>query len=305
MIIAALLWLSPVFSHAVPPCLPRSDLLGNLAAVNQPLRVSQVDDADRRTAEEYAKEHGTTENEIKQRYAATGDLDCGHSKSQANVTLVGNVITTTAHSISGNDKCIDVTKKPNCTLTLEIGGKKTQYKTTEISASGKDCKSLNKSKNGLDWAVLKLDRMVDSHIKPYSIDRDFSLTMKPDTQVTAIGKSIDWPNTKDKDLFLHPKHYGDCLTKQPLSSAVETNCDVSPGTSGGAFVKRGGTDPVLVGVMTSTIYGGDLCPSPPTRTKRTGPYVKFCWSNSATLVDARFADSVIKAAEESGYVNND
>ena len=290
-------------SHAIPPCLPREDLLGNLAAVNAPLKVNQIDEADRRSAETYATEHGTTADEIKRRFAATGDLNCGGAKSQANVTLVGNVITTTAHSLVGDNNCVDLTKNPDCIFTTEIDGKKNDYRVTKVSGSGKDCKSLNKSKSGLDWAVLKLDRIVDSKIKPYQIDPDFPLTMKPGTGVTTVGKSIDWPDSKSKDLSVHPRHYGDCLTKQPLNSAVNTNCDASPGTSGGGFLKRGTPEPVLVGVMTSNVYGGEECP-PPNYAKRTGSY-SICWASQATLFKGSFADAAIKAAEESGYVYNE
>ena len=278
--------------------------MGDLGAVNAPLKASQIDDADRRTAEAYAKEHNTTANDIKRRYAATGDLDCGGGKSQANVTLIGNVITTSAHSLVGDNKCVDLKKKPNCTFTVEIDGQRLEYKTIEVTGSGKYCGSLNKSKNGLDWAVLKLDKAVDARVKPYRMDTDFYKTMKPGTPVISVGKSIDWPDGKSKDLFTHPKHYGDCVTKQPMSGEVDNNCDISAGTSGGALIKSGGgADPVLVGVHASTTFGGDRCP-PPNFAKRSGPYSP-CWSSEATLLNFNFSDAVIKAAEESGYISND
>ena len=290
-------------SHAVPPCLPRSDLLGNLAAVNAPLKVNQVDDADRRTAEAYAAENHATANEIKQRYAATGDLNCGGGKSQANVTLIGNVITTTAHSIVGDNQCVDLKKKPPCTFTVEVEGQRIEYQTTEVTASGKACGSLNKSKNGRDWAVMKLNKMVDSRVKPYQIDPEWSLGARPNTPVTAVGKSIDWPDSKSKDLFNHPKHYGNCVTKQLGSGWIDTNCDSSAGSSGGPLLKRDTNAPILVGVHESTTTGGDECP-PPNSAKRSGPYSQ-CWASVSTILKGSFSDAVIKAAEESGYIYND
>ena len=288
--------------HAVAPCPPRASLLGSYDVFGEPLKVNQVDDADRRTAKDYASDHKMSEDEVKARYAATGDLDCGAGKSQANVTLVGDVITTSAHSLVGDRKCVDLKKSPKCIFTLEIDGRKLTYETSKVVDSGKICGKTDLEKAGKDWAVLKLTKPVDGHIKPYRIDRDFRLRMNQGTAVTAVGKSFDWPDTKARDLFVHPKHYGDCVTKQPLAGAVQTNCDLSPGSSGGALVTPG-ADPVLVGVHWMEVHGGDGCP-PPIQNKKTGPY-SFCWANSSTLLTDSFADAVTSAAVESGYVPDD
>ena len=284
-------------AYAVPPCLPRSDLLGDLAAVNAPLKVNQVDEADRKTAKDYAAAHNATEDEIKHRYAATGDLDCGNGKSQANVTLVGDVITTSAHSLGGGKKCVDPKKTPKCSFTVEIDGQKATYETSALVDSGWTCGYPDITTPGTDWAVLRLNKKVDPKIKPYAIDRDYELKMKTNSPVVAVGKSADFPDAKALDLFEHPRHYGDCQTKQPVGTGVLTNCDISPGDSGGALVTPG-PNPTLVGVHMQEVIGGTGCPKA-NWAKHTGAY-SMCWATMSGLVNGDFATAVERAAKLSG-----
>ena len=284
-------------SKAVPPCLPRSDLLGDLAAVNAPLKVNQVDEADRRTAKDYAAEHNTTEEEIKRRYAATGDLNCGGGKSQANVVLVGDVIATSAHSLGGGPKkCVDPNKPVKCTFITEVDGVKAEYETTALIDSGWTCGYPDVFHPGSDWAVLKLNKKVDPRIKPYGIDPKIRLRTPLDTKIVSVGKSSDFPDAKAQDLFQHPRHYGDCQTKQPVGSGILTNCDVSPGASGGAVLTPG-PDPILIATNASNIYGGTDCPKP-NFAKKKGAY-SMCWASKSEFVTTDYAAALQKAAAES------
>lgn len=287
-------------AFAVPCGVLHAGLLQDVARTNAPLKINQVDEADRRTAKDYAAEHNATEDEIKRRYAATGDLICGHFKSQANVTLASDLITTSAHSLVADGKCVDPTKTYKCTFTVEIEGQRIDYETSKLLDSGWICNYPDITSAGTDWAVLRLNKKVDPRVKPYAIDPTLRLRMHFNTKLVAVGKSFDFPMAKPDDVFQHPRHYGDCQTKQPVGSAIQTNCDLSAGASGGALVTPG-PDPILVGVHEREIIGGtlgrDKCPKP-NWSKRVGSY-SMCWATASVLVTTDLAEAVRKAAKES------
>ena len=139
-----------------------------LAIPSKVLRASQVDDPDRRLAKAYADEHHTSESEIKRRYAATGDLTCnGVATGQANVTLVGDVITTAAHSIFLKPNCGQAKQKlKGCKLVAEIEGERQEYEIDEVINTGYICGSPDMKESGTDWAVLRLKKKVDPRINP-------------------------------------------------------------------------------------------------------------------------------------------
>lgn len=60
---------------------------------------------DRRTEEKYARENKMSLSQVQNRYAATGILTCEGSELTANLTLVNNLIVTSAHGFFNEVSC--------------------------------------------------------------------------------------------------------------------------------------------------------------------------------------------------------
>ena len=262
--------------NAAISCPPEHTLIDASTAVTADvLQAAQIDDADRRLAAKYAAEHGTDEATIKRRYAATGDITCnGVPGGQANVTVVADVITTSAHSIFGRSTCGNVNDQPkNCKILLEVEGEKQSYDIKSVINTGWICGSSDFDKAATDWAVLRLTRKVDPRVKPYAITTDVKKKLDPGTPVTAIGKSVDFPKDAVTDILKKPRHYGDCesggLQSYDSARTVTLTCDLSPGSSGGALVTRG-DNPVLMAVHVGIRASGMGCTVSPK--KKSGAF---------------------------------
>jgi hypothetical protein len=90
---------------------------------------------DRRTEEEYARDHKVTVASIKKKFEATGDIKCFIGKTvtkspekmyfgQAQVTIYKNIVTSSGHVFRNPATCEPWTALENCTFTVNAGSKK-------------------------------------------------------------------------------------------------------------------------------------------------------------------------------------
>lgn len=215
--------------------------------------VEQVDDADRKPLDEYAKIHGLPVDT----WSASVDLKCKGGQGQA--VLVGNAscVVTAAHVGTGkNIKCNMLPAPKECSIIVETKGVRTEYPVAQIFKSGICTYASVTPAEYEDWMILKLKKPVKG-VKPYRLpasDKD----LEPGTPIAYIGRSTDYTDPNNRSL--HPRHGGDCQVRAPVASqnvngSLRTDCDGSFGSSGGGVLSRG-QDPVVYGVIVTGGNGG-------------------------------------------------
>lgn len=203
------------------------------------------DDADRKTAEEYATAHQTVDTVIKERFAASADILCGGMLGQAQIIIRRDVVVTAAHNIFKTGTCTPLAKLSTCKIQYEVAGKKLSVPLKKMIKNGYEC-PLKKDSSGKprqiayaeDIVSIRLQSPVDSNVKPYAITTK-SIIEKQAT--TAVGKSQDFVRIDDNGKKSYPKHYGDCQIKDNwggvATDMMGTNCDSSGYSSGGGLFK--------------------------------------------------------------------
>ena len=142
---------------------------------------------------------------------------------------------------------------------------------------------------------------MDARVKPYGIHKNDDLAALADSDVTLVGKSADWPPGSDAPFLDRPRHYGDCKTgfveRSGASGAIEMDCDLGHGASGGSLLSRG-ADPILLGInKNGTETRRQEC-DPSIGAGGHDSYHEYCWMNQATPVAGDFQREILKAAGE-------
>jgi len=202
--------------------------------------VAIVDDDDRRTERKYAEENGMTLEQVKKKFAATGQIKCGRMIATAQVTYKNNVITTAGHLFTGNKTCDFASKPTDCTFTTQVDGKAFVSKIKEMVGTGHNCPDLPKPND--DWAVLKLEVPAPDAVEPYALPEAQMKENEDVIQVAASSVDFYYLNSKTGKRG-YPKHLGNCKTKkvyihQGKPIYFSSNCDTSDGASGGGILRN-------------------------------------------------------------------
>lgn len=145
-------------------------------------------DDDRRTEEQFALENKMSLSEVQNRYAATGILTCEGSELTANLTLVNNLVVTSAHGFNSSSTCEQESKPSSCTFSVKIGNVTKKQRVQKLMASGFRCPA--RPANGDDWAVLKLENKIEG-VMPYSVTGQLVDEESRVTSVNAMARDSE------------------------------------------------------------------------------------------------------------------
>ena len=303
-----LLWtlISSFDAMAVPGCGNRRQIAGPLFDVGDIYqKSSQTDDPDRKSAQDFGLAHGMSAGQVEKRYSATGDIICPNGAGQAQVTVKGDTVTTSAHMIYHGDDCKEIVPFRSCKFQLTIDGKKQEYKFKAILKSGRNCPNDLPLETADDWIVFRLEKAVDPRVKPYAIPGIGRGKAAPGDKIVTVAKSHDWPDVGRTLLRDRPRHYGECQLKKSSVHEIQSNCDTSAGSSGGSVLTTG-EDPVLIGIVSGQI-NPKRNPNCEKRPDNTGAYQPDCWGSVAVAVGGDFRSAIMEATglnDDAGQSNS-
>ncbi|MBO4226643.1 hypothetical protein [Bradyrhizobium neotropicale] len=247
--IAQLILFSPANAHAFN-CMHR----GLQEQVNQMTKVGWVEEPGelgRRTEDEYATDHGKTFEEIQDRFAATGVLDCNGAKVTAQLTGDQSTISTVAHAFTDPKTCKkwDGVRADRCTFTVRSSQREQTVDVSGVVIQGFNCPA--KPKASQDWAVLKLKTPLKG-IRPYQLPKSYDHIDERDKVIAVNARNSDYfYSDKKTGEKVYPKTIEDCTSKIGYPDPVEfkivgSTCDPTPGASGGSILKSNSKGDILV-----------------------------------------------------------
>jgi hypothetical protein len=272
------------------------------------VRVGVIDDADRRTEADYAREHGEPVEAVKKRFAATGSINCaaGRVFGSAQLTIRNDIITTSAHALLEPRTCQKKAEPADCVFSVQSTGRERTIRIKSKIASGFDgmnCPQLAAD----DWLILKLAEPV-SDITPYQVDTAAIRRLGEGLTVVAVGRSIDFRTVSYRDgrpAFNFPKHIGDCQIKQipmdrPLPWKFGTNCDSAGFSSGGSLLSGSNGQDFLVAIHRGS-NETDAQADEAMRSGRQnqGPFDAQKWNSTYVAITGEFYDALMKATSAS------
>jgi hypothetical protein len=220
----------------------------------------------RRTFEDYAREHNKSVADVYREYSATGRFHCGTSSAgtgisgTAQVTVRPDVITTAAHLLY-TEECKPRSAKhfTDCYFeTLPHGSTPAQRYLVKGQVSfgvGITICPQDLMTNDWDddWAVMRLERPVEN-VEPYQIDLGPSSNSTPQrgTEIeVAAAQSIDFGGGNTPWI-------GDCRIRDVKvlnaglvnsSGWLGTDCSSNEGASGSAVFIRQGDRKLMIGIL--------------------------------------------------------
>jgi hypothetical protein len=265
------------------------------------VKVANIDEPDRRTEDEFEKENGKDPK----RYAATGTLECPLMDISANVTLVNDVITTSAHAFIDPKSCKQHTSFTQCKFVLKNGDERQELELESMVDMGYKCPPPLPDPRR-DWAVLKLKKPAKG-VTPYSVAANAHVG--PNTKLTAVqAQTFDFWKMKNGTKYF-PKSIGNCGGPKKVyfqgteEAYFSSTCDTGLGGSGGAFLDDSGPAPVLLGIVKG---GNETDKQVELAIKKgrpnSGAYKESSWASYAVAVRGKFLQAILTAAngEEKG-----
>lgn len=181
----------------------------------------------RRSVEEFAVTNQLDPNELKDRFTASGLVECGVAHGAGQLTLADDVVTTAAHVFFDER---GVARAKSCSFVIESGRKQVRVPIdlSSIVAGSKDPYAIAAVN---DWAVAKLTRPIVG-VTPYSL----AGAAKPDTRVGFVARGhIDWGN--GRKLSMEKCQLHDQTSVGPEGTReFSFDCETGDGASGGAVV---------------------------------------------------------------------
>lgn len=181
----------------------------------------------RRDVEDFAAKNKLDPKELKERFTASGLVECGMAHGAGQLTLADDVVTTAAHVFFDEH---GVPRAKTCTFVIESGRKQIRVPIDlgSIVAGSKDPYAIAAVN---DWAVAKLARPI-AGVTPYSL----SGAAKPNSPVSFVARGhIDWGEGRKLSMERCLLH--DQLTVGPEGTReFSFDCETGDGASGGAVV---------------------------------------------------------------------
>jgi hypothetical protein len=254
-------------------------------------KTAVIDEDGRMTEEEYARKKGIPLTEVQNRFAATGVLKCAKHSASGQLTGSDNTITTVAHIFVGMG-CNAKNTPRNCSFTAKFRDREQTSEISELVGMGFKCPIRPKRQN--DWAVLKLKSPMRG-ITPYTLpypdedvkDRDDVIS------VAASGRDFDRADPRTgKKVFT--KSIEECQGRQPyyedgFEVLFLSNCDSSPGSSGGSILRARKRYDVLMGITANNNETDTQIAQAAKRgTPNHGPYVEGKWATYQVPLSGEF-----------------
>jgi hypothetical protein len=181
----------------------------------------------RRDIEAFAATNSLDPKALRDRFAASGLVECGAAHGAGQLTLADDVITTAAHVFFDEN---GVPRAKNCSFAIETGHKliRVPVDLSSIVAGSKDPYAIAAVN---DWAVAKLTRPV-AGVTPFAL----AGAAKPNTPVSFVARGhIDWGEGRKLSMERCMLH--DQLTLGPEGTReFSFDCETGDGASGGAVV---------------------------------------------------------------------
>ena len=224
---------------------------------------SMFGEDERRTERQFAKQRNLSLREVQNRYAASGAITCrGFGKGRRSravvyasgqLTLRNDIITTTAHTIIGKD-AKPLGNLENCVFETSIDGRKVRSRLTKDYFTGfSDPDDANFA--GFDWAVIRLKDTLP--VEPYPVVDNLAPMFRwLDVAIVTKVSSFNFDNWGPKRT--RQKSLAECAVKPEIVAwssgvrSIRTDCDISPGNSGGAILSELSGRPALAGIMVGT-----------------------------------------------------
>jgi hypothetical protein len=181
----------------------------------------------RRGVEDFAATNKLDPKELKDRYTASGLVECGAAHGAGQLTLADDVVTTAAHVFFDER---GVPRARSCTFVIESAQKlvKVPIDLASIVAGSKDPYAIAAVN---DWAVAKLTRPIVG-VVPYTL----AGATKPNTPVSFVARGhIDWGDGRKLSMERCMLH--DLTSVGPEGTReFSFDCETGDGASGGAVV---------------------------------------------------------------------
>ena len=265
-----------------------------------------IDEPDRLTEEEFAREHGRRLAEVQKRYAASGRLACkGWFPVSAQLTLRNNLVATAAHIvIDKNTTCHQYKALDDCEFIVAIGDRKRRSRIKKIIATGWGAECPHDTTG--DWLIAELESPIEG-IEPYSLGAVEEIRPgKAITDVHATNADLYWKDASGH--YHYPKTIGlgeikDVYTvgwyNGVMPDYISTNADSALGASGGAVLDDFGAHPLLLGVQVASTetepeLGRAIVHGKPNRCS----YERMTCASYSVPVAGYFRDALLKAAAE-------
>jgi hypothetical protein len=152
-------------------------------------KTMQVDDADRRTEEQYALENNMTLEEVQAKFGASGAIVCRNSAGSGQVTIRNDIATTSAHLFFNPKNCKLLNEASDCRLELSRGNKKQLIPIEAVVSMGFKCPSATRDTD--DWAVVKL-KVPAIGVKPYNLPFFFNPVSQDQVLISVAVGALDF-----------------------------------------------------------------------------------------------------------------
>ncbi len=194
----------------------------------------------RRGVEDFAATNRRDPKELKDKFTASGLVECGMAHGAGQLTLADDVVTTAAHVFFDEH---GVPRAKSCAFVVESGRKlvKVPIDLGSIVAGSKDPYAIEAVN---DWAVAKLMRPIEG-ITPYTL----AGAAKPNTPVSFVARGhIDWGDGRKLSMEKCMLH--DLLSVGPEGTReFSFDCETGDGASGGAVVTDDGSAPAIGAIL--------------------------------------------------------
>jgi len=214
-------------ASAMPPIAPIADMESPPFADARVTPIVVFGKNSRRSIEDFAATNKLDPKELKDRYTASGLVECGAAHGAGQLTLADDVVTTAAHVFFDEH---GVPRAKSCAFVIESAQKlvKVPIDLASIVAGSKDPYAIAAVS---DWAVAKLTRPI-AGVVPYSL----ASAAKPNTPVSFVARGhIDWGDGRKLSMER-------CMLHDQTSVGPEGtrefsfDCETGDGASGGAVV---------------------------------------------------------------------
>jgi hypothetical protein len=232
----------------------------------------------RRSVEDFAVTNKLDPKELKDRFTASGLVECGAAHGAGQLTLADDVVTTAAHVFFDEH---GAPRARSCAFVIDSGRKQVRVPIDleSIVAGSKDPYAIAAVN---DWAVAKLARPVVG-ITPYAL----AGAAKENSPVDFVARGhIDWGDGRKMSMEKCMLH--DQLTIGPEGTReFSFDCETGDGASGGAVVTEDSVPAIgaiLVGWRSNKPF-------------RSAPFSKTHY-NFVVTIEGAFKKAVVAAASK-------
>ncbi|PNG25429.1 trypsin-like peptidase domain-containing protein [Methylocella silvestris] len=194
----------------------------------------------RRTVEQFAAEEKLSAPHLRQKFAASGLIECGGAHGAGQLTLTDDLVTTAAHVFFDEQ---GVPRAKTCTFVNEVDGKevRTPIDSASIVAGSKDPYAVAAVH---DWAVARLTRPVTG-AAPYGL----AGAQSPNTPTEFVARGhMDWGD--GRKLSMEKCGFHDQLsTGDEGTREFSFDCETGDGASGGALIFGDKGDPMVGAIL--------------------------------------------------------